>query len=163
MSFAEAATVLADSLAITVFDPDHSVEKAATSRSAFRLVLACCLSRIPTAMSEFVSLVRESSPARNEKTMNKETTTEMDDELRPAYDLAHLLKDGVQGKYAERYRSGTNVVLLAPDVARAFPDEATVNEALRLVMRITALPVGSTSGPASILADQNNIESGGDS
>ncbi len=95
--------------------------------------------------------------------MNKETTAEMDDELRPEYDLAHLLKDGVQGKYTERYRAGTNVVLLAPDVARAFPDEATVNEALRLVIRITALPVGSKSGPVSNLADAHDTDSGVDS
>ena len=77
----------------------------------------------------------------------KEATAEMDDELRPEYDLKQLLKGGVRGKYAERYRTGTNLVLLAPDVARAFPDEATVNEALRLVMRISALPV--TSQPDS--------------
>jgi hypothetical protein len=63
--------------------------------------------------------------------------SEVDDESRPEYDLRALLKDGVRGKYVARYRSGTNVVLLDPDVARAFPDEAAVNEALRLVMQLT--------------------------
>ena len=67
----------------------------------------------------------------------------MDDELRPEYDLSQLLKDGVRGKYAERYRTGTNLVLLDPDVAQAFPDEEAVNEALRLVMQIAKLPIGS--------------------
>lgn len=62
--------------------------------------------------------------------------TEMDDELRPEYDLGMLLKDGVRGKYAERYRAGTNLVLLDPDVAKAFPDDAAVNEALRLVIQL---------------------------
>jgi hypothetical protein len=38
---------------------------------------------------------------------------------------------GVRGKYAERYASGTNVVMLDPDVAAAFPSERAVNEALR--------------------------------
>jgi hypothetical protein len=38
---------------------------------------------------------------------------------------------GVRGKYAEQYRSGTNVVVLEPDVAEAFPDSESVNEALR--------------------------------
>ncbi|MGD9049041.1 MAG: hypothetical protein PVF77_13375 [Anaerolineae bacterium] len=33
----------------------------------------------------------------------------MDDELRPAYDLSKLLKEGVRGKYADRYRQGTNL------------------------------------------------------
>ena len=62
--------------------------------------------------------------------------TEMDDELRPEYDLRVLLRDGVRGKYVERYRAGTNLVLLDPDVARAFPDETAVNEALRLVIQL---------------------------
>jgi hypothetical protein len=62
--------------------------------------------------------------------------TEMDDELRPEYDLRVLLKDGVRGKYVERYRAGANLVLLDPDVAKAFPDETAVNEALRLVIQL---------------------------
>lgn len=42
---------------------------------------------------------------------------------------------GIRGKYAERYASGTNVVLLDPDVAAAFPNERSVNEALREQMK----------------------------
>jgi hypothetical protein len=53
----------------------------------------------------------------------------MDDELRPEYDLTQLLKDGVRGKYASRYQAGTNLGLLAPDVAKAFPNDESVNEA----------------------------------
>jgi len=60
----------------------------------------------------------------------------MDDELRPEYDMKSLLKGGVRGKYASRYRAGTNLVLLEPEVARAFPNEKTVNEALKLVMKL---------------------------
>lgn len=66
--------------------------------------------------------------------MHKETD-EMGDELRPEYDLSQL-KNRVRGKYAERYKAGTNLVLLAPDVAQAFPDAAAVNEALRMLMRV---------------------------
>ncbi len=58
-----------------------------------------------------------------------------DDELRPEYDLSQL-QGGVRGKYAQRYRQGTNLVLLDPDVADAFPTEDSVNEALRLLMKI---------------------------
>ena len=47
--------------------------------------------------------------------------------MRPEYDL----RGGVRGKYYERYKQGTNVVLLEPDVAKVFKDSATVNEALR--------------------------------
>ena len=45
------------------------------------------------------------------------------------------MKGGVRGKYVERYREGTNVVLLDPDVAAAFPDAKAVNDALRLLLR----------------------------
>ena len=62
------------------------------------------------------------------------------DELRPEYDLAKVLKGGVQGKYVERYREGTNLALLAPDVAESFPTDEAVNEALRLVIRLREIP-----------------------
>ena len=58
----------------------------------------------------------------------------------PEYDLRQLLKTGVEGKYAERYRQGTNIVLLEPEVARAFPTDSAVNKALRLVLRLTKVP-----------------------
>ncbi len=70
----------------------------------------------------------------------KKTPNEDDDELRPEYDLHQLLKGGVRGKYAERYQAGTNLVRLAPDVAKAFPSEQAVNEALRLVIKLTKIP-----------------------
>jgi hypothetical protein len=73
--------------------------------------------------------------------MKKGTLAETEDDLRPEYDLKTLLKGGVRGKYAGRYREGTNLVLLAPDVARAFPTEEAVNEALRLVLRMAQIPV----------------------
>jgi len=62
------------------------------------------------------------------------------EDLRPEYDLGRLLKDGVQGKYAGRYQEGTNLVLLAPDVAKAFPTTDAVNEALRLVIQLSKVP-----------------------
>ena len=68
--------------------------------------------------------------------MKKKTTNEMKDELRPEYDMKTLLKGGVRGKYAKKYRAGTNLVLLDPDVAKAFPSEKAVNETLRLVMKL---------------------------
>jgi hypothetical protein len=37
----------------------------------------------------------------------------------------------VRGKYTERYKEGTNIVVLEPDVAKEFPNDASVNEALR--------------------------------
>ena len=53
-------------------------------------------------------------------------------EMRPEYDFS----GGVRGKYAEQYRAGTNVVLLEPDLAKAFPDSKSVNDALRALVAI---------------------------
>jgi hypothetical protein len=44
------------------------------------------------------------------------------------------MKGGVRGKYVERYREGTNLVLLDPDIAAAFPDAKAVNDALRQLL-----------------------------
>jgi hypothetical protein len=62
--------------------------------------------------------------------MNEELENELDDDLRPEYDFANMT-GGVRGKYVERYRAGTNIVLLEPDVAAAFPNAESVNTALR--------------------------------
>ncbi len=65
----------------------------------------------------------------------KKDVDELEDELRPEYDFA-AMQGGVRGKYVQRYRSGTNLVLLDPDIARAFPNDKSVNEALRLLIQI---------------------------
>ena len=49
------------------------------------------------------------------------------DEMLAEYDFS----GGIRGKYAKRYREGTNVVVLEPDVAKAFPTARAVNQALR--------------------------------
>jgi hypothetical protein len=61
-------------------------------------------------------------------------------ELRQEYDLSKL-KGGVRGKYLSRYKAGTNLILLSPDVARYFPDERSVNTALRALIRTTKPPL----------------------
>jgi hypothetical protein len=60
----------------------------------------------------------------------KKTSNEIRDELRAEYE-PELFKNAVRGKYFEAYRRGTNVVVLDADVARAFPTEKAVNDALR--------------------------------
>ncbi|MBM3943414.1 MAG: hypothetical protein FJ316_10935 [SAR202 cluster bacterium] len=67
--------------------------------------------------------------------MKKEECHEAPDELREEYDFSQL-PGGIRGKYAQQYRAGTNLVLLEPDVAKAFPDDQSVNDALRLLMKI---------------------------
>ena len=59
------------------------------------------------------------------------------DDLRDEYELtAEQLREGVRGKYAERYTRGTNLVPLDSDVAEIFPDAAAVNQALRTLAGI---------------------------
>jgi len=55
--------------------------------------------------------------------------------LRPEYKREYL-GEGVRGKYYKDYQSGTNLVLLNPDIAAVFPDEKTVNEALRGLIKL---------------------------
>ncbi len=66
----------------------------------------------------------------------------MNDDLRPEYDES-VLRDGVRGKYHARYQRGNNLVLLDPDVAKAFPDAKTVNEALRMLMKVAKTAASS--------------------
>jgi hypothetical protein len=67
--------------------------------------------------------------------MKKKIEKELDDDLRSEYDLS-TLKGGVRGKYAKRFKAGTNLVLLSPDVAQYFPDDQAVNSALRSLVDI---------------------------
>jgi len=67
----------------------------------------------------------------------------MDDELRPEYDLSEL-KGGVRGKYYRQAKAGTNLVLIEPDLARAFPDEESVNRALRLLLTAANAATGGS-------------------
>ena len=65
----------------------------------------------------------------------KEIKNQMKDKLRPEYDFAHM-EGGVRGKYIERYKTGTYLVRLDPDVAQAFPSDEAVNEALRMLIQV---------------------------
>src|SRR5947209_13409822 len=92
------------------------------------------------------SSARASRLAGKESFMKKVESEIEEDELRPEYDLSQL-KGRVRGKYVERYRAGTNLVLLEPDVAAAFPDAKTVNEALRSLIKVAqSLPSSQRRG-----------------
>lgn len=75
--------------------------------------------------------------------MKKAPTNRRVDELRPEYDLSKL-KGGVRGKYFERARTGTNLVLIEPDLANVFPDTDSVNRALRLLADTAEAAAGHT-------------------
>jgi len=71
--------------------------------------------------------------------MSKAVKQEPDDDLLPEYDFSSL-SGAVRGKYYRRYRAGVNLALLEPEVARAFPTDRAVNEALRRVLRASKPP-----------------------
>ena len=73
--------------------------------------------------------------------MKKAIKKRNDPDMLDEYDFSK----GVRGKYAKRYAAGTNVVLLAPDVAAVFPDADSVNEALRALMKIARKAGAKTS------------------
>ena len=58
------------------------------------------------------------------------------DDLRPEYDFS-AMNGGVRGKYAKRVRAASNIVVLEPDIAKAFPTENAVNQALRRLLEKT--------------------------
>ncbi len=80
--------------------------------------------------------------------MKKDSYNEMEDELRPEYDLSKL-KNATRGKYASKYREGTNLILLEPDVAEVFRDGEAVNEALRLLIKIADAKILKDAQPAA--------------
>jgi hypothetical protein len=72
--------------------------------------------------------------------MKKNEAKPEEDDLRPEYDPS-VLKGGVRGKHLQRYRAGTNLALLAPEVRVAFPTDEAVNQALRSLIQ------GHEAGP----------------
>jgi hypothetical protein len=77
--------------------------------------------------------------------MKKKLKSEYQDDLLPEYDLKTLLKGAVRGKYVRQYKAGTNLVLLEPDVSKAFTSSQAVNAALRLVIQLNKIPNGRRS------------------
>jgi hypothetical protein len=69
-----------------------------------------------------------------------------DDDLRPEYDFASMT-GGFRGKYAARLRKRSNLVLLDPEIAAAFPSDDAVNEALRGVLNTTRAVRGKGGPP----------------
>jgi hypothetical protein len=66
--------------------------------------------------------------------------------MRKEYKREDLGK-GIRGEYLEDYKKGTNLILLRPDVAAVFPDDASVNKALRSLMKIARQSAGQIRRP----------------
>ena len=80
--------------------------------------------------------------------MRKASAKSAKDELRAEYDLTKL-KGGVRGKYYQRAMAGTNLVLVDPDLAKVFPDAASVNRALRVLRDAAGMAAKQSRRPRS--------------
>jgi hypothetical protein len=76
--------------------------------------------------------------------MKKDNTTHKG-ELRTEYKRSDFPKGFVRGKYAERLRASSNIVVLEPEVARAFPNQEAVNRALLSLIQIAEKTARRTS------------------
>ena len=88
--------------------------------------------------------MREKSYQQKDECMKKDES-ELEDELRPEYDLRELRVR----KLGPGRRSFGDIIRLEPDVANAFPDADAVNQALRFLIRVTKENQGSLSSPKS--------------
>ena len=133
VSFEEAATVFLDALAVTYPDPYHSggEEREITIGHSTRHQVVFVSVVSAGTMSE--SLAPGGQPEENASNMKKRSVKELDDDLRPEYDLSQL-KGGVRGKFYRQATAGTNLVLIEPELADVFPDTESVNRALRLLV-----------------------------
>jgi transcriptional regulator with XRE-family HTH domain len=89
--------------------------------------------------------------------MKKELAKELDDDLRPEYDLS-LLKGGVRGKYYNQATAGTNVVFLDPDVAKA---STGVGKRLRQLREFKGLSQGDIERRSGLLRSYISRVEGG--
>ncbi len=78
------------------------------------------------------------------------------EDLRPEYRREDL-GPGVRGKYFESYQKGTNLVLLSPDVAKAFPTEEAVNDALRSLIELAQKSIGLTRRSTERAKKQHSV------
>lgn len=113
VSFEDAAAVFGDPLAGTI--PD---------RRRLGIGSLWSIRTGPTGFGSSVLVLQREPKRRN---MKKVKNTAGNDDMRPEYDFS----GAVRGKYYERFRQSSNVVLLDPDVSASFPNSESVNQALR--------------------------------
>ena len=138
VSFEEAATVFGDPLGCIVDDPRHSADEgrfALLGVSQKRRLLAVMFSerrgtnRSSARAAQRVVSGRSMKKGQSKSPVNRRVDA---DEILPEYDFSHARRN----KYASRYRAGSIVVVLEPDVAGAFPNSAEANHALRALAGI---------------------------
>ena len=141
VSFEEASTVFGDPLATTVADPDHSEgeERSLTTGVSDRQRVLIVWHTEGDGNSNYSRVRRRRANGGFMSQESKKPSKK--EEMRAEYDI----RGGVRGKYYERYREGTNVVLLEPDVAAVFRNSQSVNRALRMLIDLARKQVDDTS------------------
>ncbi len=135
VSFEEAVTVFYDPLSATFEDAGHSVGEQRLIAVGFSSRNRLLLYRIRKEGKLCASSARGLQPRTKGESM-KTKPEDSRDELRPEYDLDY--SQAVRGKYYRRLlQEGANIVVLEPDVAKAFGDSAAVNEALRSLLDLS--------------------------
>ena len=145
VSFEEASSVFLDPFAMTFADPDLRRRRSAKSPSDAAFEIAFCSSPIASEETARELSARARRPDESAFSMKKPKAAKATDELRPEYDLSELGR-GVRGKYYGQAVSGSNLVLIEPDLCRIFPDSDSVNRALRLLVK-TATATASPRRP----------------
>ena len=132
VSFDEAVTAFSDRLSILLPDPDHSLGEERYLVMGLSTRGRLWLLPLSSARHEPESSLQDSLPDASAITMKKakakQQVREADrDTMRPEYDFSK----GARGVTAARYREGTNIIVLDPELMDVFPDSEAVNEALR--------------------------------
>jgi len=142
VSFDEAATVFLDDLSLTGDDPDHSVSEERYVTFGVSNAGRCLSLLIPNGVTGLGASAPDRLPGQKGSSMKKVDT--VSDELRPEYrreDFGPM----VRGKYAARMRESSNVIVLDPDIAEAFPNAQAVNQALRGLLELAKTSARSAS------------------
>jgi hypothetical protein len=148
VTFEEAASAFADLLSVTIPDPKHSAEEPrfllVGLTDQHRLVVVAHTERgdnirlisVASRSSASARPMKKSSRKGSSRARSKNARRSALDEMLPEYNFS----GGVRGKYARRFRDGTNLILLEPDLAERFPDSVAVNRALRALVEIADAP-----------------------
>ena len=117
VSFEEAAAVFGDPLAGTIPDPLHSTDEARS---------------VTIGMTPAQGLIVVVHTDRDDRIRIISKAPAADQEMLPEYDFS----GAVRGKYYERFRQSSNIVVIDSDVSAAFPNAASVNAALRTLASV---------------------------
>jgi hypothetical protein len=123
VSFDEAVTVFGDAGALTFATPTMRIAKTGAAPTGCRARAGCSSSSTRSGATMCASSVRE-----RQRSMGKKST-KPDDQDTPELTREQLGR-GVRGKYLKKFAEGSNVVVLRPDLKKAFPTSQAVNDAL---------------------------------